>query len=307
MDDKYNHDAVMKIIEKQKLIADHSKGMRDKFFWANGVALLCSPSLDNVPGDAWDELPQNSNVEKWAEKLFSKTTSLLPHMSGHVGIVGAIASAVIAKTNDCRRIMDKAKRLANLEWQLQHLTYWSAPTHEPNKKRKTYVELSRQRELLRDSAIEALCLYQCGAHDFLNDFERYNSHSVGDIYCAKQYESAFNKMMVEAVTYCTAFGESEKNANNRRGQTAKNNCLTLWLKERLSDNPDCKPESLWLLISKDKENATEAPDLGEMWISGWSEGNEGRLHITDCNGKTDKEGITFKTFKNRLSSAKNNK
>lgn len=307
MDNKCSHDAVMEIIEKQKLIADHLKEVRDNFFWSNGLELLHSPTLEAVPSDAWAELPQSPNVEKWADKLFSKSTRVLPHMPGYTGIAGAIAAAVIAKTNDSQEIMDRATRLANLEWQLQHLTYWSSPvTHEPIKKRKTFNELNRQRELLRDSAINALCLYQCGAHDFLNDFERYNSHAIGDIYCAEQYKAAFNKVVAWAVSYCNAFDESESKSLIRSGKTAKNNCLTLWLAEKLSKDIDCKPLDLWLQISKEKVNATETPDCGEMWISGWSEDKKtkGKLHITDRNGKKDDEGITYKRFSNILGDEK---
>lgn len=145
MDNKCSHDAVMEIIEKQKLIADHLKEVRDNFFWSKGLDLLHSPTRGAVPGDAWAELPQYPNVEKWADKLFAKSTGVLPHMSGHNGIAGAIASAVIAKTNDSQEIMNRATRLASLEWQLQHLTYWSSPvTHKPNKKRKkTFDEFNR--------------------------------------------------------------------------------------------------------------------------------------------------------------------
>lgn len=246
MDKKSNHDAVMKVIEKQKLIADHLKEVRDNYFWSNGLALSHSPALEAVPGGAW-ELPQYPNVEKWADRLFSKTIPLLPHMSGHTGFLGAIASAVIAKTNNSQEVMDRATRLADLEWQLQHLTYWSAPTHEPNKRRKTFGELNRQRELLRESAIEALCLYQCGAHDFLNDFERYNSDSICDFFCAEQYKAAFNKVMAWVVGYCNAFDASESRAKNRSGQTEGNKKLKEWLKNSPLVNPTAR--QLWESIS----------------------------------------------------------
>lgn len=297
----------MEIFEKQKLIAEHSKGMRANFFWSDGLELLSSPLIENVPSNAWADLPQYPNIEKWMDKLFAKCTKALPHMHGYSGIAGAIASAVIAKTNDSQEIMDRATRLANLEWQLQHLTYWSAPTtHEPNKKRETFGELNRQRELLRESAIEGLCLYQCGAHDYFNDFERYKSYADGDVYCAAQYEAAFNKMMAWAVGYCSVFDKSESRAVNRSGKTPKNNCLTLWLAEKLSKDIDCKPLDLWQQISKEKVNATETPDCGEMWISGWSEDKKtkGKLHITDRNGKKDDEGITYKRFSNILGDEK---
>lgn len=294
MDDKYNHDAVMEIIEKQKLIADHFKGMRANFFWSDGLELLCSPSIENVPGNAWADLPQYPNLEKWADKLFSKCTRVLPHISGHSGMVGAIASAVIAKSQESQEIMNRATRLANLEWQLQHLTYWSAPTtHEPKKNRKTFDELNRQRELLRDSALEALCLYQCGAHDFLNDFERYNSHAVGDINCAEQYKAAFNKMMALVTTYRTEFDYYESKADIRKGKTNKNRHLVLWLEEKFKNGRNFSADQLWNSIARDVGDATETPESGEMYIELDAKDNKEKLYIVGQAGKP----ITISTFR----------
>lgn len=235
MADKNNDDVIMSIIEKQKLINEYTESMRDNFFWSNELELRFSPKRKDVPYKAWVELPQYPNTAKWADKLFAKTIPSSPHESGHKGLLSAIVSAVITKTNDSQEIMNKAERLANLEWQLLQLTYWSAPTHEPNIRRNTFEELNRQRTLLRDCAIEALCLYRCGAHDFLNDFERYSSSSVSDIYCAEKFKSAFNKTMVLATSYSSRFDTSEKNAGNRSGQTIKNERLSSWIKAKLPE------------------------------------------------------------------------
>lgn len=299
MDNKCNHDAVMEIIEKQKLIIDHIKSVRDNFFWSDGLDVQCSPLLESVPGDAWDDLPQYPNVEKWADKLFSKAIPYLPHVSDHTGILGAIASAVIAKSNDPQEIMDRATRLAEFEWQLQHLTYWSSPfTHKPNEGRKTYGELNRQRELLRDTAIEALCLYQCGAHDFLNDFERYNSHSIGDIYCAEQYKSVFNKVMALAVGYCADFDKSESTALIRAGQTEANKKLNEWVKSKLSENITAR--QLWESIS-DEDGSTK---LSADWYMyrGFKENKE-ILYVYDGKDAI-RSSKSFDGFANFLSKMK---
>ncbi|MDR7092097.1 hypothetical protein [Cellvibrio fibrivorans] len=304
MDNKCSHDAVMEIIEKQKLIADHLKEVRDNFFWSNGLELLHSPTLEAVPGDAWAELPQYPNVEKWAHKLFAKSTGVLPHMSGHTGIAGAIASAVIAKTNDSQEIMDRATRLANLEWQLQHLTYWSShTTHEAKKNRKTFDELYRQRELLRDSAVEALCLYKCGAHDFLNDFERYNSNAIGDIYCAEQYKAAFNKVMAWAVGYCGAFDKSESRAVNRSGETDKIHHLKQWIQEKLSSGKVYTADSLWNQISRKKDEQTDIPDFGSMYIKRDTDDKD-KLYIVDGDGKVIGKEMVIKTFRTHFGAAR---
>lgn len=242
---------------------------QDRYFWADELNLFSAPKVVDASFPiVWEVPPEYPDNEKWEDRLFAILQPLPPQTSQSKNIILAMVNAVERATNDPHRARERALFYARLEWQLLAITYWASPELEPPKEwEKKFDLLSSQRAVLRDCAIEALCYYEQGGQNALNDYKKYGSFLEKDIYYAEQFESAFNKMYAARNGYLHFRNKSisahhartNSGKNDPQGLSEEKNPFESWIDDMLEDNPKISNEELWGAITDDSEHPTSTP------------------------------------------------
>lgn len=294
MDDQCNRAAISAIAERQRLIVERMKTISSFFYWSSNFVSHSVCDLKDIPKNAWIEPSIYTDWEKWEELLWRKVTPSQHIVAEKNSFLSSVFAELIKKNNDPAEIRKRAESLAYLEWQLKQITFWASPSKEPERTWKISFDLlTCQRQFIRDCALEAICLYQCGAHDALNDFERYASTALADWDCSRLFENAVHKMLVGVKVYEEGFERSQ--ASSKKGKGRSNpDILNTWMKIELSKNSKTSAKQFWSLISKDENNPTIVGTDGQLWVSE----AEDTCYLDE---RKNVSAVKYRTFENRLS------
>lgn len=295
MDDQCNWAAISAIAERQRLIVERMKTISSFFYWSSNFVLHSVCDVKDIPKSAWIEPSIYTDWEKWEELLWRKIIPSHHIVAEKNSFLSSVFAELTNKNNNPAEIRKRAESLGYLEWQLKQITFWASPSKEPERTWKSSFDLlTCQRQFIRDCALEAICLYQCGAHDALNDFERYASTALADWDCSRLFENAVHKMLVGVKVYEEGFEKSQASSDKGKKSRAGSAILNAWMKIERSKNGKISAKQLWALISKDEKSPTIVGDDWHVWVSD----DEDACYIEGCKNVSS---ITYRTFENRLS------